>query len=220
MAANPYQHSAEVTETQPARGWGLVRRLVWFAIGFAVSWVVWSAIYYVAARPRDITQAWPQELRELASPDQEWMKDAVARKVGRIVVMAPADQQNASAIIHPLPPDHFPFVTLSDEGPDGRLDSIMVVDASERSFSIDVADGKFKSFTCATRLGEDSVIYTDGNMDGEYDFRIMPGKSSMIMVNGAWRQYVQEGDTRYVDLDGRRTALKLVDGVWRIPDEE
>jgi len=207
-------------ETQPSRGRGLARRLVWFTIGFVVSWVVWSSVYYVRSRSKDITQAWPQELRELVPPEQDWMKDAVARTVGRIVVIAPADERNASAIIHPLPPDHFPFVTLSDEGPDGRLDSIMVVDASERSFSIDVADGKFKSFTCATRLGDDSVIYTDGNMDGEYDYRSVPGRSSMIMVNRVWRNYVQEGDTRFVDLDGRRTALKLIDGVWRIADDK
>jgi hypothetical protein len=220
MSGNPYQNSAEVIVTQPSRGRGLARRLVWFAIGFIVSWIIWSAIYAVRARPQDITQTMPQELRDMVSPDEEWMKNAIVRKLGGFVIVVAADPKNASAAISPRPRSSFPNVMLCDDEADGRVDTIIVTDASWRGIFIDVADDQFQSFTCDTKLGEDSVMYKDGNMDGEYDYRFVPGKSSMIMVNGAWREYVQEGDTRYVDLDGRRTALKLIDGVWRITDDE
>ncbi len=219
MAANPYQHSAEVMETQPPRGRGLARRLVWFAIGFAVSWGIWSAISYFYTRPQDITQSWPQEIRDVVPPEMEWIKEAKARKIGQFVVAVPAESQNASAMLSPQPPSHFPQVVFLDEGPDGRIDCILVMDAKRRNFSIDVADGMFKSFICTTRIGGESISYRDGNMDGEYDYRFVPGKAGTIMVQGEWREYVQEGDTRYVDVDGRRTALKLIDGVWQVADD-
>lgn len=63
-------------------------------------------------------------------------------------------------------------------------------------------------------------------MDGQFDYRWSfpeserpPAPKSQILVDGQWRAYEQEGDTRYVDLDGVRTPLKLRDGVWRIVEQ-
>ena len=78
-----------------------------------------------------------------------------------------------------------------------------------------MADGGFVSYNYSTGFDDDSITYRDGNMDGQFDYRFGPGRRSEILVSGQWRQYVQEGDTRYVELDGVRTALRQVDGVWR-----
>lgn len=223
MDTNPYKHPEGGMEPLPRRRLGILSRLGWFAAGFVVSWLVWSGIYHFRARPRDVTETWPPELRELFAESEfsqlEWMKEATARKVGQFVVIAPADPNNASAMIGPLPPNHFPQVGFIDEGPDGQVNWLFVWDRGDRNFSIDLTDGKFTSYRYSTGL-VDEVIYRDGNMDGQFDFRMFPGdRRTEIMVGGQWRQYEQEGDTRYVDLDGVRTPLKLKDGVWQIVEE-
>jgi hypothetical protein len=220
MDTNPYKDPEGGMEPQPRRRFAVLSRLGWFAAGFVVSWALWSGIYQFRAQPQDMTQAWSEEVRELGGESEmDWMKKAVGRKVGRLVVFTPADRNNASAMIEPQPPHRFPQVLFHDENADGHVDLICVTDAKRRQFTIDLADGQFASYSYSTGWVEE-VIYHDGDMDGQFDYRWTPaGRKSEIMVDNQWRQFEHEGDTRYVDLEGVRTSLKLKDGVWRIVEQ-
>ena len=138
MDTNPYEHPEGGVEPQPPRRLTVASRLLWFALGFVVSWGVWTAIERFRARPRDTTQAMPAEMRELVGPSEmselEWMKDAVGRQAGRWKVFAAADRENASAAIVPMPPGRFPHVVLQDDDADGQVDAVVIGDAGQRTF--------------------------------------------------------------------------------------
>ena len=190
-------------------------RVVWFVLGFVLSWGVWSAVSYTRGEGQDYTQSWPDAMQEMAP---EWTKQAKGRTQGRFTVIASADSQNASAMIYPTPPNQFPGVVYEDQDSDGQVDWLLVADANHRSFSLDVANGRFESCTYSTGLA-DSITFQDANMDGQYDDRIGPGKERAVMIESAWRDLIVQSNDRYVDLNGMRTPLKQVDGVWMIANE-
>ena len=143
-------------------------KMVWFLIGFVVSWMAWSVISYIRLHPRDCTQSWSDSDKETASIVCGWLKLAKGRKLGAFQVFTPSVSSNASAIIHPSKPNCFPQVLIEDFDEDGILDSILVAD-SKHSISVDDKDGDgiFDSHGYAKEGGADSISYTDLSMDGQ-----------------------------------------------------
>jgi hypothetical protein len=220
MHSNPYQFSESPGEPVPARRVGLRSRIVWFVLGFIVSWAVWSAITFSRGRSQDYTQSLPAELRELL-PGDDWRKKAIGRRVGRFIVIA-APGSKASADISTAKPNQFPGVIFDDEDSDGIVDSVHIADASHRTFSFNVADGRFKSYNYTNDVfAKDQITFRDGDMDGQFDGRFGPGtKGHAIMIDSQWRDVIEEGGNRYVDLNGRRVRLELMDGVLKVAPQE
>ena len=86
-------------------------KILWFAAGFVVSWLVWSAISYVRLRPRDLTDTWSQSDKQI--PMCKWLEFAVGRKVGGYAVFAPGVAGNSSAMIYPATPNQNPKVVVA-----------------------------------------------------------------------------------------------------------
>jgi hypothetical protein len=191
--------------------------LTWFALGLVASSPVWAVIGLSQRQPRDYTQSLPQPLREIAP---EWMTDAQVVTTGSIVMIASADATNASALIYPLRHGSFPAVFLYDDSGDGRIDSIGVTDSGYHTIALEVVDGTLASSTYSTGPGMDAVSFQDANLDGHNDYRFGPGREFAVWAAGAWRPVIQEEDLRFIDVDGRRLRLSLVDGLWRIAETD
>src|SRR5205814_310647 len=97
-------------------------------------------------------------LRELL-PSDEWRKNAIGRRVGHFIVIA-ASGSKASADISTAKPHQFPGVHFDDEGSDGIVDSVHIADASHRTFSFNVADGRITSYNYTNDLfAKDQVSF-------------------------------------------------------------
>jgi hypothetical protein len=212
METNPYRQPG-ASECPPSSGSGVKSRLIWFAFGFIVSWAAWSAINYAQSRPKDLTKSWPVEIRDLA-PD--WIKQAQGRKVGNFIVLAADHTENASAMIYPSRPNHFPSVVCHDDDTNGLIDGILLADAADRSISLDVTEGRLQSYTYSTGSGVDATSFEDADLDGNYDYRIGPGRHFAVMIDSEWHDVIVEDNKLYVELHGTRTLLNLVDGIWRV----
>jgi hypothetical protein len=216
METNPYRQ-LEASAGPPSSGSGVKSRLIWFVFGFIASWAVWSAINYGQSRPKDFTPSWPVEIRDLA-PD--WIKQAQGRKVGSFIVIAAADTENASAMIYPSRPNHFPNIVCHDDDTNGLIDGIFLADAAHRSISLDVTEGRLQSYTYSTGIGVDAVSFEDADLDGNYNYRIGPGRHFSVMIDSEWHDVIDEDNKRYVELRGTRTPLNLVDGIWRVATKD
>lgn len=216
METNPYRQPG-ATECPPSSGSGVKSRLIWFAFGFIASWAVWSAISYGQRRPKDYTQSWPEEIRDLA-PD--WIKHAQGRKVGHFIVIAADDTENASAMIYPSRPNHFPNVVCHDDDANGLIDGILVADAAHRTIFLDVTEGRLRSYTYSTGIAVDAISFEDADLDGNYDYRIGPGRHFAVMIDSEWHDVIDEDNKRYVELHGTRIPLNFVDGIWRVATKD
>jgi hypothetical protein len=216
METNPYRQPGR-GECPSSSGSGAKSRVVWFALGFIVSWAAWSAISYARKKPRDYIHSWPAEMRDLA-PD--WTKQAQGRKVGNFTVLASVDSEDASAMIYPSRPNHFPGVVFRDDNADHRIDSIFLVDAAHQTISLDVADGLFQSYAYSNGIATDAITFQDANLDGHYDYRFGLERGFAVMVGSEWYDVIDEDSKRYIELDGTRTPLNLVDGVWSISERK
>src|SRR5947207_7316670 len=131
MDTNPYKDQQSSLEPPPTRGLGVKSRILWFALGFAVSWAIWSLMNYRAYAPRDYTQTLPEDFRE---GQPEWLKNAKGRKVGHFTIYAANDPKKASAYVFPLRSDRNPGcnpgVAYEDTDSDGLVDSLVVTDAT------------------------------------------------------------------------------------------
>jgi hypothetical protein len=219
MEDNPYKTSENLPESRSASRFWLWSGVIGFALGFAVSWALFRSIAFVQGQPRDYTQSLQKELRDLL-PADEWKRNAIGRNVGRFTVIA-ATGSRASAEISPARPNQWPGVIFDDENSDGLVDSVHVADASHRTFSFDVADGRFKGYNYTDDLfAKDAISFRDGDMDGQFDFRVGPGRKSAVMIDSVWRDVIEEGGKRYVDLNGARTPIELVGGVLKVVREK
>jgi hypothetical protein len=215
MQTNPYKDPESPLEPPPARRLGVWSRVLWFALGFFVSWIMWSVIDNRAYAPRDYTQGVPEDFRD---GQPEWMKNAKGRHVGQFTIIAANDPQKASARVFPTPPHRGPEVAYEDTDSDGRIDSLLVCDAKHRTFEFVVVDGSFQSYNYSPDLfAKDSVTFFDGDMDGRFDYRAGPGRRWAMLVNSQWHDLFPEGGFKgYVDVDGARIPAEYVNGMWRI----
>ncbi|MCH7750589.1 MAG: hypothetical protein IH898_00315 [Planctomycetes bacterium] len=193
-------------------------RITWCVVGFILSWVTWATVHHFRERPRDYTQWHPASKSDLA-PD--WMKDAYARTLGHFVLFSSADSSKTSAWIYPSSA-RFPSVTFLDDDYDGCVDNIQVLDSSGRCFYINDSDGdgEFDSWRYAPEIASDIMFFSDGDMDGHYDYRIGPGDERAVKIDFQWYDLVFRDGTSYLDINGILTEVKQVDNLWRIVEEK
>jgi len=198
-------------------------KITWFLIGFVLSWLTSSVISFIRFCPRDYTRSWPETLREnttLAGLD--WMRNAQGRRLGKFRVFTPADPSIASAHIQTVTTDGLPGILIRDDNKDGTLDSIFVVDSAYHQLSLTDknADGVFDTHDYTTGIADNSVSYSDNNMDGQYDIRGGSGRTLQVAIDSRWYDLIHKDNKKYVDINGKLTQVKAVDGVWRILGEE
>jgi hypothetical protein len=217
MNTNPYKDPESSLAPPPTRRSSMKSRILWFALGFVASWITWSVVNYMAYSPRDYSQTFfPEEFRDDAP---EWTKDAKGRKVGQFTIIAASHPKNASAWVYPTQPKWGnPGVGYEDADSDGRVDSLLVSDAKQRTIQFVVADGSFQSYNYSPdAIATDSVTFYDGDMDGRFDERFGPGRRMAMMVDSQWHDIVPEaGGKGYVVINGKRVPVDYVNDMWRI----
>ena len=190
-------------------------KMIWFTIGFIVSWLTWSAISYVRLHPRNYTQSC-SESDEMRIVD--WLRLAKGRNLGSFHVFTPSASPNASAIIHPSKSNCFPQIWIQDIDKDGKLDNILVFGSEYHTVSVDDKDedGVIDSYGYTLKGNTDSISYTDFNMDGQYDMRLNPDNTSSIFIDSQWYSLIIKDKERYIDINGTITQVKADKNVWRI----
>ena len=197
-------------------------KIGWFLTGFVVSWLIWSAMTYSRYRPRDYTQAWDDDLAELIPHTEfHWLQNARGVRVGNYRVFTPADSSNASAQLQNLTDDGLPGIHLQDENSNGTMDSLLIVDSARRHFHFAdrSGNGVFDSYEYTTGIGADSKTFRDDDMDGQYDFRLGPGRAMAVFIESKWRDVVGKETGHYVDLDGKLTRIEFYPVVRIVGDE-
>jgi hypothetical protein len=215
MTTNPYEASpTSPAPSHPRRSW-LKSPLLWFPVGFLVAWIIWSVWNYVAYSPKDFSRSLVAEVPNEAS---EWLKNANARKVGQFTIIAASDPKTASARVFPTAPSHTPRVEYEDTDLDGRADLLVVSDSKRRAFSFPITDGAFRSYSyLPDSFSLDEYSYDDDDMDGQFDFRLGPGRRMALMVDAEWRELTsEEGGKGYIEVDGKRRRAEFVNGKWRV----
>ncbi|MGM0491169.1 MAG: hypothetical protein ACQESR_30955 [Planctomycetota bacterium] len=215
MSENPFE--MPVTATIPTRS-VTKTRIVWFLLGFVCSWICWSTIAYIRTRPRDVTHAWPEELREMA-PD--WMEEAKGVVVGQFALFTPADSSSANAIVYPVKSPSTGALFFDEDG-DCQLDEITVTDAKQRTWSVSFNSNQREagSFSFSSGFSRDSVTFMDGNVDGQYDtcYRFDeedPEPRMSVWIDSQWHNSAFHDGEWYVTIDGSEVAVERVDGVWQ-----
>lgn len=198
--------------------WG---KATWFFVGVIVSWGIWSVIYFWRSRPHNLTATWPSELRAIPGDSLSWLRSAVARNVGGVVVCASAKETDPSAIIRSRGKT-FPQILMSSDKAEGFVDSIILSAAGDQSITADLdAKGQIRKYTVSTGdfLGSKAVAMVDSDMDGQFDVRIGPGRHVYLWLNSAWRERMSSNGSTYVDLNGTKTEVVLTNGVWKLKKE-
>jgi len=189
-------------------------KITWFAVGFVASWLTWSVISYVRLRPQDLTTSWPSEIGgDLVPP---WLRSAVVREVGGVVVHASSNEQTPSAVITPKSASRTQVI-MTDGNVDGAMDSIIVSSCSSQSVSVndDDGDGRFDWYSLSTDIsGSNAVNFIDGNMDGQFDTRMVSGDRVDVWVEGQWRQRTSSNEKHYVELDSGTSEVVMEDRIW------
>ncbi len=195
-------------------------KITWFLIGFVLSWLTWSGVVSFRLRPRDYTQSWPAYLQE--ETQHHWIRNAKGQRLGNFRVFTPADASITAIHIQTLTADGLPGVSIEDDNEDGSLDSILVADSAYHHFSMTDknADGVFDSHDYTTGIDENSISYSDNNMDGQYDTRFCVGRMLHVAIDSQWYDLIHKDKKPYVDINGKLTPVKAVEGVWRILEEE
>jgi hypothetical protein len=193
-------------------------KAMWFCVGVVLSWFVWATVSHLRLRPRDYTASWSADQRDIAP---EWLKHAKGRRLGGIMVFTPSDDSLGCALIHPPKPNHFPQIMFQDEDADGTPDSLLICDRLYRSFLIEDedADGIFDSSQYTSGVQTDSVSVTDNNMDAEPDFRLGPGPTIAVTIDGRWYDLIHTNKKQFVEMDGQLTRVKATNGTWRVTEE-
>ena len=193
-------------------------KIIWFIIGFVVSWMTWAGVNYLRLHPRDYTQSWSESDKEiLPYLELDWLKLAEGRKQGAFEVFTPSASSNASVVIHHPKPNCYPFVLIQDFDEDGVLDSILITD-SKHAVTVDDKDGDgfFDFHDYSIEENENSISYSDFNMDGQYDMRLNPDNTASVFIDSQWYELIAKDKERYIDINGTATKVEAVNGVWRV----
>lgn len=148
----------------------------------------------------------------------DWVKSSKARPTGPLTTLVPPDSAEASAIIYPTRPPHFPACYLRDDDSDGRIDQVQVDDASGRTFSMldSDGDGRLDTFFYITRHGDSSIALEDSDMDGEYDHRLGPRQELSLRIRSDWHRATRKDGRYFVEMDGELVEVTSPDGKWEI----
>ena len=212
MSNNPYRAEG-ASDLRLPKDSRAKTRIIWFLFGFVAASGIWSIWGYARARPQDYTQSWPSGLREVAG--EHWLKRARGVDLGTFVVYVAAESSQAAALIHPKPLQ-YPQVYYVDEDANGYIDSLMAYDSSQRSINLsdEDADGSFNSFIYST----DTNSFVDVDLDGQYDHRYGPGRQHAVFIDSQWHDVMAEGQKLYVMLNGKRTELRIDNGIWKVSE--
>jgi len=195
--------------------------IAWFLIGFVVSWLTWSGAAFIRYRPRDYTQAWPEDLRELLPlGGMDWLKNARGYRIGSCRIFTPANRSDSSVQLQSLTIDGLPGIGVQDENADGTVDRLLVVDSAHRHFSFAAGNGTgvFDSYEYTTGIGPESKTFRDDDMDGQFNFRVGPGRSMAVFIESQWRDVVGKDNKHFVELEGKLVRIefypivRIVDG--------
>jgi hypothetical protein len=116
--------------------------IVWFVVGFCVSWAAWSLMAYSRNTSHDQI---PPAVKAL---NPNWVNTSIPWRTGPLTILLPPNTTEASMIVYPTQPPHFPIYYLLDEHSDGRPQELQVDDASGRKFIIlnSGGDGQFDRY--------------------------------------------------------------------------
>lgn len=196
-------------------------KTVWFLLGFAVSWFLWSGIAAYRSMPKDLTQKWPERSREMArSANMSWMKSAKGGGLGNFSFWVPFRGSAAAAEIYPTEDPKYPLIWIHDEKGRGRLDGIFITDAKQRGFAFEDkdGDGAIDSFGYTTGYDRNGVSWHDANMDGVFDLRLGPyngGKfRKEVNIGGSWHTLIITNNVQFVATKTGLKKVRPINGVW------
>lgn len=197
------------------------KRIVWFIAGFIVSWLTWSTVAHIRQRPGDFTEVVFTDNLAFAP---HWLKKAKGRNLGQFMVVTPADPAKNAAYIYPSAPNHYPFIMIEDDIDSGRLGSVTIVDSASQYVVLEykASDNEFDSLTFSRTRGKESVMFSDNNMDGQYDIKVGPERTLTVAIKGQWYELIRtpESDSekmsQSVKINGKLTEVKAVAGVWEV----
>ena len=195
-------------------------KVAWFFAGAALSWIVWAISNAAVYRAQDYTKEWPTHEQKIAPA---WMSNAKGRQLGNYRWLAPADSSNVSALLGLYGPkfNGLPGFLIEDENGDGSVDSILIADSAHRSFEFHDknGDGAFDTYEYTTGFDPDSKSFRDDNMDGQYDFRLGPGRSMAVFIDSQWRVATFKDDKWCVELEGKMIPVEFFPAVKRMTKE-
>ncbi|MCX6984347.1 MAG: hypothetical protein NT118_06280 [Lentisphaerae bacterium] len=192
-------------------------KIIWFAVGFLVSCLVWSIIASVWTRPRDYTANWSSDEKQMLSDSTSWLKHARGIKLGQYLVFAPVSKSNASLYVYDRN-KHYPGIIISDSHMKGIASDILVGDSEYKSISLALKDGDavFNSYSVSTGIQNNSITLSDENFDGVPDFKLGPGAEPWININSNWLKLIHQGGSRFVEIDGALKEVESKGGVWHL----
>jgi hypothetical protein len=187
-----------------------------FSLGFVAGVALLSAISHWRTRPQDVTATWPDDdnkkgMKMLAP----WVTKARSWKLGPFAVFAPSDpSQKAEAMMYPVR-TKFPKISVSISEL-GAEPSISFLDSKNRiiSVSYNESTGEFKSYYFSSNLLS-GISFIDGNLDGQYDVRVGPGKNIAINYNSRWFPLILKDKKKYIEIDGISKEIEMKDFVWK-----
>lgn len=196
-------------------------KILWFVIGFALSWLTWSTIYCIRSKPKDITEHWPEEIREKVSDSTiSWWKTAQGKKAGQFAIWTPDNSSIAEAIIIPIE-GRVPVILISDSDTNGVLDVVSVTDSKFHYTTVNDKDGDgvFDTYGFSTGIHSNSILLSDHNLDGIFDTRLGPGFDLYININTNWYKLIHQDGKKHVGIDGKLKRVEPIDGVWGFTDK-
>ncbi len=195
-------------------------KISWLVIGFVLSWLTWSAIHRIRSQPKDITEHWPEELREIALDLKSWMQTAQGKRAGQFVIWTPDDCRLAEAMIMPIE-GQFPVIHISDPDRNGVLDAISVSDSACTSIDVHDKDGDrvFDSYGFLKGIHDTSILLSDDNLDGIFDTRLGPGPGLYVNIDAKWHKLIHKDGKRYIAIGGELKEVEPFNGVWRFKEK-
>lgn len=198
----------------------------WFAMGLMAG--VLASVFgcQAAARlcggPRDITSAWPAELRASVKEWCPWALQARGYRAGPFVIWTPSASSASSCFFFPER-DKLPAVFVRDVDEDGDVDEITVVDKKGRGVLLTDKDNDFAfdSLHLVLGMGTDGLSFSDENLDGTYDTRLTVDPLQLeVNIEGAWYKLIHREGKRYVEVKNKLRSVEPVAGAWRFADAE
>jgi hypothetical protein len=188
-----------------------------FAMGFVAGAALLSAISHWIARPQDATATWPDDdnkkgMKMLAP----WITKARVGKLGPFAVFVPSDSsKKAEAIMHPIK-HRFPQINISNNSDFSDGPYFSIVDAKNRAITVryNESTGEFESYDFSNNLIS-GISFIDGNLDGQYDVQIGPGKNIALNYNSQWLPLVLRDKKKYIEIDGTLKEIEMKDFVWK-----
>jgi hypothetical protein len=188
-----------------------------FALGFVAGAALLSAISHWRARPQDITATWPDDDNKKAMKMlAPWVTKARVGKLGPFVVFVPSNSsQKTEAMMYPMK-NSFPKISISTDSNIVTGSTIGFMDSKNRMITVkyNESTGEFESYDFSTNLLS-GTSFIDGNLDGQYDLKMGPGKNIALNYNSRWLPLIIRDKKKYIEIDGALKEIEMKDFVWK-----